>query len=128
MKTINKIRAGVAAALALAFATQAHVASAAVFCRAFWPATITDCQGTNSSRSIVDRANGSGLNVTSGSNNRQIKINWQVGTVNAQAGALDSNGRAIAGCTFTDLSKTDGTKTGGCFTADPPAAFFMTAD
>ncbi len=127
MNIVNKTRAAIFSAILLPIATQAHVASAAVFCRAFWPATITQCANTLSG-TIQDSGTGSGTNVTVGSTNRKVTVTWVAGTVSAQAGALNSQGQAIAGCSITDGSKVDGSRSVNCFTADPPAAFFMTAD
>jgi len=127
MNIKNKVRGAVLGALVAAFAAQSHVASAAVFCKTFWPKAITQC-ASSLNGTIQDSATGSGSNLSTANPNRRVTVNWITGTVRAQAGALNSQGGAISGCSITDTSKGDGSRTVDCFTADPPVFFFMTAD
>jgi hypothetical protein len=121
MNISRKSRALLTGAVICGVASQAALASASVFCRALWPATITQCQ----SSSTADNANGSGSN--GAGTLRNISVNWVQGTVNAQAAVLNAQGQAIAGCIATDTSINGLSATISCNTANA-SSLFITAN
>ena len=122
MNSKKPARAVLIGTLIAGVASQAALASASTHCRTFWPETIEECSGP------FERVNASGLNVTSGANNRRVIVDWIKGDFQGQAAPLNSQGQAITACLAQDTGENNGPVTKNCFTANPPAFLFTTSD
>jgi hypothetical protein len=118
----SKGRATVVGAVVLVIAAQAAVASA-LDCRRPWPASFssTECR----TRDGKLAADGRGVDVPRAFN-RETTVNLVAGH-SAFGQALTAFGGGIAGCTtVADKTPSDGHFViGDCFSAKPPAEFFM---
>jgi len=118
MNKMSKARALAMSAFVCGFITQAADASADALCRAAWPATFQQCQSNVTL--LGDNASGSGRTTTT---TIRVTANLIKGFTNADAAALDSQGRVI--CRATDAAPVDtASKSTDC--TGIPTVFFLT--